>query len=167
MANGWPRAELTRLSYLRELSGSTTVLGTQLNDIGTEANVLRCRALLKHWSTVTTIPGLKPRDAAAIDRMSALISDPSQVLGRVEGYMKGSFRRLYRQRNMVMHGGAVRSLALAPTLRTAGPLVGILLDRISASAQAEGKEPLQVAANAAVCLTTARKDRDVAHTISS
>ena len=167
VANGWPRAELTRLSYLRELSGSTTVLGTQLNDIGTEANVLRCHALLKHWSTVTTIDGLKPRDAAAIDRMSALISDPSQVLGRVEGYMKGSFRRLYRQRNMVMHGGAVRSLALVPTLRTAGPLVGILLDRISASAQAEGKEPLQVAANAAVCLTTARKDRDVAHTISS
>lgn len=166
VANGWPRAELTRLSYIAaKMLDSHSRLKRALEVTGEDANIRRCRVLLENWNEVESLKNLPPRDMAAISRMSRLLNNPSGTLGRVEGYIKGSFRRLYRQRNLVMHGGAVRSLALAPTARTVGPLVGIFMDRISASAHLEGNNPLDAVAQAAVSLRLARKNNDVSHTL--
>lgn len=166
VANGWPRAELTRLSYLAEKTlAPSSRLRNILEEVGEDGNVKRCQAMLDHWHEIASLNSVPPRDLAAIDRITSLLDNPSATLGRVESYMKGSFRRLYRQRNLVMHGGEVRSVALVSTARTVGPLVGIFMDRISASAHLEGSEPLEAVAQATVALRSARKENNVSRTL--
>ncbi|GAA1393958.1 hypothetical protein GCM10009599_17630 [Luteococcus peritonei] len=108
-------------------------------------------------------PAFPPTDVAAVNRVSQLISNPSATLGRVQTYMQGSFRRLYRQRNLIMHGGAVRSVALASTARTTGPLGGALLDRIVVAAHLEARSPLDAVAAASVNLAHSRRSGDLTH----
>lgn len=93
--------------------------------------------------------------------MSRLINSPAQVLGRVESYIKSSLRRLYRQRNLVMHGGALRPVALESTARTAGPLVGALLDRLSVAVHQQEHDPLDAIAKAQVSLRMAKSRGDI------
>jgi hypothetical protein len=66
--------------------------------------------------------------------------------------IEGSLRRLYRQRNIVLHGGSTQPVALTATLRTAAPLVGAGLDRITHSYLVDGLLPLDLAARAEVNL---------------
>jgi len=56
--------------------------------------------------------------------------------------------RLYRQRNLVVHGGQVHGIALAAALRTAAPLVGAGLDRVTHAFLTQNTPPLQLAAQA-------------------
>jgi hypothetical protein len=58
-------------------------------------------------------------------------------------------RRLYRQRNIVVHGGITASVAMEATLRTAAPLVGAGLDRIVHAKLSAHVRPLELAARAA------------------
>ena len=62
--------------------------------------------------------------------------------------LEGSLRRLYRQRNIVLHGGSTQSVALNATLRTAAPLVGAGLDRLTHAYLVDGVLPLALAAKA-------------------
>jgi hypothetical protein len=61
---------------------------------------------------------------------------------------RSGMRRLYRQRNIVLHGGSPQAVALDPTLRTAAPLVGAGLDRIAHAYLADRVLPLTLAAKA-------------------
>ncbi|TLP52868.1 hypothetical protein [Microbispora triticiradicis] len=103
---GWPRAELTALSY-----------------------------------------DLRIREADP-----RLRRDLDVTLGRVERYLRGCFRRLYRQRNIVLYGGSTRSIALPSTVRTAGPLVGAALDRLAHGHAVSGVAPLDMAGRAELAL---------------
>lgn len=156
-AVAWLRAELTPLSHrLSKLEGLDPILANALRVSG-DNNKLRCAALIDHWGRVECA-NIDHVDRAAINRMSSLIDDPKGVLSRVEKYMKNSFRRLYRQRNLVMHGGALRSVALDATARTTGPLVGALLDRLSVAAYVDGVDPLQSVANSQSLLKLAKTE---------
>jgi hypothetical protein len=90
----------------------------------------------------------KAADAAAAFRMAGLVASPKKTLLDVRATVEGSLRRLYRQRNIVLHGGSVQSVALRATLRTAAPLVGAGLDRIAHAYLADRVLPLDVAARA-------------------
>jgi hypothetical protein len=59
-----------------------------------------------------------------------------------------SIRRLYRQRNLVLHGGRTKAVALGPALRTAAPLIGAGMDRIVHGALVKESDPLYLAAKA-------------------
>jgi hypothetical protein len=72
----------------------------------------------------------KDSDRAALERMREILTDPRAVLGRVSGYVDEAIRRLYRQRNLVLHAGRTDSIAMTATLRTIPPLVGAGLDRL-------------------------------------
>ena len=147
----WPRSELTALSY--RVKGSAT-LAARLRSAG-ESNQHRAR-ILSEWigSNGKLIPE-NLMDEAAISRMRDLHDAPYQTLGRVNRYMRTAIRRLYRQRNIVLHGGTANSVALRATVRTTGPLVGAVLDRIVHGYSISGVSPLDIAARAEISLRIA------------
>lgn len=162
VSSGWARAELTRLSHrLAKVDRLDPFLEGRLESVGLADNASRCRELVQTWSRVERQQGLAPEDQAGVERISRLLADPAQVLGRVNSYMKSSFRRLYRQRNLVMHGGALRPAGLEATARTTGPLVGALLDRLSVAAHQQGHGPLDAIAKAQVSLSLAKSRGDI------
>jgi hypothetical protein len=74
------------------------------------------------------------------------------VLGDAATTFKIAMRRLYRARNIVLHGGALQGVAVESALRAAAPLVGAGLDRIAHATLVEELAPLDLAARAAVGL---------------
>jgi hypothetical protein len=85
--------------------------------------------------------------------MAALVASPRRSLQGVRSVVEGSLRRLYRQRNIVLHGGSPQAVALDATLRTAAPLVGAGLDRIAHAYLVDRIHPLALAAKAELRLT--------------
>jgi hypothetical protein len=81
--------------------------------------------------------------------MAALLAHPHKELGDVRMVFELVLRRLYRQRNIVVHGGTTASVAMDATLRTAAPLVGAGLDRIVHAKLIAQVTPLELAARAA------------------
>ncbi|MFD0901400.1 hypothetical protein [Actinomadura sediminis] len=152
VAAGWPRAELTSLSYRTALLDVDARLRRELERAGNE-NRVRVEILVRWLRSRPSLPDLDPADLAVLERMRELVDHPRQALGRVNGYLRGALRRLYRQRNIVLHGGSTRSIALRASLRTAGPLVGAALDRVAHGYAAGGAGPLDLASRAQLAMT--------------
>ncbi|WP_102159557.1 integrase [Zhihengliuella halotolerans] len=122
----WPRAELTSLSYSKRQD--VTALDIRLE--GAASNHERCGHLLHQLRTTENLSLSDSRDRAAQERMLELIKDESGTLKSVRRQMELAFRRLYRNRNIVVHGGAASAQTLAVAIRTTAPLVGAVLDRL-------------------------------------
>jgi hypothetical protein len=84
--------------------------------------------------------------------MASLRANPRSVLCEVMTVYRITLRRLYRTRNIVLHGGSMQGVALQASLRTAAPLVGAGLDRIVHADQVEQLAPLDLAARAEIAL---------------
>ncbi|GAA4182420.1 hypothetical protein GCM10022252_08320 [Streptosporangium oxazolinicum] len=82
----------------------------------------------------------------ALTRIRALISNPNAILPRIVSQLEDSFRRLYRQRNLIVHAGQTGSVALNGTLRTVSPLVGAGADRVVQASALHGIPALMFAA---------------------
>lgn len=95
----------------------------------------------------------KYSDRPAAQRMTDLVQDRQTVLADVARAFRIALRRLYRTRNIILHGGATQGVALDASLRTAAPLVGAGSDRIVHAFYAEGLDPLELAARAEVALS--------------
>lgn len=150
-ACSFPRAELTALSYAIE-KRDTKLVG-QL--AGVTENRLRCEVVMKALQAGTAqLAALRPSDHAAAVRMTALGAQPRVVLNDVREHAATAFRRLYRQRNLVLHWGKTDGVALRASLRTASPLVGAGIDRIIHAHYVDGLSPLQVTAKATMALAT-------------
>lgn len=161
LATAWPRAEFTRMSYRLLKSPSLDLkIRSGLDEIGDD-NVRRCALLLQHWDQIENTADLSLEDQAAVQRIAQLKQNPQAVLGRVEGYMAGALRRLYRHRNLVMHGGELRPVALSATIRTTGPLVGALLDRLAVAAHLRREDPLHAIARTEVALQSIKSTKDL------
>lgn len=121
------RAELTTISY-RYAKDRDDAVAEQLERC--EAN--RDRALVMAHAILNgdlgPIEDLS--DQAAVVRLEEILTQPRNTLKRVARYAGDAFRRLYRQRNLVLHAAKTESVALQPTLRTVPPLVGAGVDRI-------------------------------------
>ena len=145
----WPRAELTLLA--RYASNLDPRLARRLDGYPKNDRE-RCRIVTEWLRAGHAIEYKDPRAIAALNRMRQLIDAPKQVTGRVNGYMCGAFRRLYRQRNIVLHGGSIQSVALRATLRTTAPLVGAALDSIAYGFFRNDQSPLESAARSQLAL---------------
>jgi hypothetical protein len=158
-----PRAELTTLAY----AYSKEYADSLANDIKSAAsNQERCNHLLAAIRQGSAISLHKASDSAALARIEEIVSDPGQVLGRVQGYVSETFTRLYRQRNLVLHAGRSDSVGMLPTLRYAPPLVGAAVDRIvHAGLRTPPIEPQVLVAKAevAMSLIDSTTDRSVAN----
>ncbi|MFD1541937.1 hypothetical protein [Nonomuraea guangzhouensis] len=82
----------------------------------------------------------------ALLRIRALTANPNAILPRIVNQLEDSFRRLYRQRNLIVHAGQTGSVALEGTLRTVSPLVGAGVDRVVQASALYGIPALMFAA---------------------
>jgi hypothetical protein len=154
VACSFPRAELTLLSYIVEKTDAGVATKLQGMSKNRDRAALVAEAIqsgqplaLSEWS-----------DKAALARMQALLRKPSDRLRDIQHHAAVAFRRLYRQRNLVLHGGITNAVALRACLRTAAPLVGAGMDRLAHGWYADHMRPLEVAARAHVAIATARAD---------
>lgn len=149
VACSWPRSEFTALSYEHQPS-TPDRLALELGAASTnrERSTLVADALVSGRRLALR----EPQDFAAESRMRAMLSEPRATLRDVNAHVTTALRRLYRQRNIVMHGGVTGALALDVTLRTTAPLVGAGLDRIAHAWLADGVPPLALAERASIGL---------------
>jgi hypothetical protein len=140
IACSWPRAELTALAH-RHNPAEPDELAAQL----AKCRVNRERAQLVAAAILADsgLPDLshsrnRHSDLAAARRMRKLLANPRRELDDAANRFRIAMRRLYRTRNIVLHGGSVQSVTLHAALRTAAPLVGAGLDRITHAATTGG-----------------------------
>jgi hypothetical protein len=146
----YPRAELTALAKSRSKRNPRDYLAHAIWN----ATSNRERAfLMADW--VRAGLDLEISDAserAALERVRAIISAPGPELRTMRAHMLTTMERLYRQRNLVMHGGRTDAIALRSTLRAAAPIVGASFDRITHALFVEKVEPLVFGAQAELSL---------------
>ena len=146
----WPRSELTWLANAPFVAAGTDpslhdVLGSRgLNSVDLKVTALE-RALRDKWA----VQYERPRDVAALYRLEKLVADPPATLEQVRAGILSALRRLYVQRNLVMHAGSFRSVARATALRTVPALAAAGMDRLVHAAD-RGVTPLMLAARAKV-----------------
>jgi len=151
VACSFPRAELTLLSYV--LEANDAALATRLKGVTKNRDRAAIVAEAIHGSQPLTLPAW--RDKAALLRMQTLLRKPSEKLQDIQSHAAIAFRRLYRQRNLVLHGGKTNAIALRACLRTAAPLVGAGMDRLAHGWNVDKMRPLEVAARARIAIATA------------
>lgn len=146
VACSFVRAELTALSYVLETSEPATspkfaTCATNRDRAEVTAEIIT-NDPTKQFGTLS--------DHAAISRMRRMLATPLRHLRDIEGHVTASFRRLYRQRNLIIHGGKTDAVALNATLRTVAPLVGAGIDRIAHGWFVDGIRPVELAARARI-----------------
>jgi hypothetical protein len=150
VACSFPRAELTALSYV--LAREDVAMQTALAGMTENNDRAKCVAAAIMSNQVLTLS--KWSDKATLERMKNVLAHPADALNDIRRYATFAFRRLYRQRNLVLHGGKTNAVALRACLRTAIPLIGAGMDRIAHAHYVEKLPPLAMAARAQIALST-------------
>lgn len=152
VACSFPRAELTALSY--QVEKEHPVVCAEL--AGEETNRLRSR-IVAQMIVEGRMPHLEnPRDRAAVERVRKLLHRPAEELRTIQEMIGESMHRLYRQRNLILHGARLDSVALTASLRTVSKLVGAGMDRITHAHYAQNIRPLELVAKANLALATVK-----------
>lgn len=144
----FPRAELTRLAHLVE----EDFPGVYPDLEAAASNRERSRIIgdLIVAGRMPALQGLS--DQAAVMRMHKLFLNPKVGLDIIREVISDSFHRLYRQRNLILHGGKLDSVALTPGLRTVAKLAGAGMDRVTHGHYVQNLKPLDLVAKANVAL---------------
>lgn len=148
VACSFPRAELTTLAARQMRTKSP--LASSLKACAT--NRERAAFIMSQINSNEPLDFNHWPDRAALARMSGLLAAPRKTLQDVESYAVRAFRRLYRQRNLALHGGKTNAVALHACLRTATPLIGAGIDRIAHAWFVHGLSPLELAVRARIRL---------------
>lgn len=127
VAASFPRAELTALSYKAERDS------LQIRSLlsGIHENRERALKIAEEIERGGNLGLRKPADRAGLRRVQKILRTPSTCLVDVQSHVAAVFHRLYRQRNLILHGGQTNGVALRGSLRTAAKLVGAGMDRIA------------------------------------
>ena len=154
VACSFPRAELAQLAhrFVARDGDSNPLLAERLSSASTNTN--RARRLARHLR-VDDVAFSDESDAAACQRMKALVLNPRTGLRDLEAHLQRSLRRLYRVRNLVLHGAATDSVTLTPALRAAAPLIGAGIDRLVRGTVLQAVQPLDLAARARIMIDNA------------
>lgn len=162
VACSFPRAELEDLldKTMRE-DIVAAGLRSELNDAqgSTKAGLL-LEALRKNGSTIFT----EVADIAAASRILQIDADPQGTLTRVQKYFVDVFRRLYYQRNFIMHAAKFDSVSLPSTISSAPKLVAAGVDRVvHAQYVRKPADPLALAVRAQIEISLLGQDgsRDI------
>ncbi len=149
VACAFVRSELTYLSY--QLQKTAGALATALAACATNRN--RSFTVAEAITNGQAITLTEDSDLAALERMRRVLAAQSVALHDVQNHVACSFRRLYRVRNLVLHGGLTDALGLPSLPRTSAPLVGAGIDRIAHAYYVDGVRPMELAARASIGLT--------------
>jgi hypothetical protein len=143
VACSFSRAELTKLAWQRAKSANDQIS----SDIqALETNKERAAYLADMLRKGEAVALSSPGDIAAVTRMTKILATPKESIERLRSLAGDPLRRLYRQRNLVLHAGKTDAVALRSTLQVSAPLMGAAMDRIAHAWFAEGVEPLRLAA---------------------
>ena len=150
----FPRAELTALSYRAQ----RTHPGQCQELEGAQTNRERSRIL-----ATMIVDGRMPEmssvaDQAAAARLKKLLANPGPELHTIREAIGESFHRLYRQRNLILHGARLDSVALTASLRTVAKLVGAGMDRITHGHYVQNLKPLELVAKANLALALVSRE---------
>lgn len=155
VACSYPRAELTALSY--DISRTDDGLAARLE--GVRENRRRCDIIADALLEGTLVANrLRGSVSAAAARTLEMLQHPRKTLALVQEHASNAFRRLYRQRNMVLHGARTDAVALRASLRTAAPLVGAGIDRIIHAHYVGNVAAFPLTARAQIALATIGAD---------
>lgn len=149
IACSFPRAELTTLAYAHSKHGKD-----HLSEGIKEASNNRERAALV-VQAITNNQALSlasESDRLAEIRLRSLLKRPKPVLRDIEQYAARTLRRVYRQRNLVLHWGRMNAVCLRAALRTSAPLIGAGVDRIAHAWFTSRTSPLELSARAKIRL---------------
>lgn len=145
VACSFPRAELTTLGYRHARSAGDS-LADQIQDAS--SNKERASLVADYLRGAGSLVLRTRTDEIAEARMKKLLASPSSVMSDLTKHISATMRRLYRQRNLVVHGGKTDAVALKGSLRVTAPLVGAGVDRLAHAAFREGTRPMNLAARA-------------------
>lgn len=150
----FPRAELTALSYAAQ-GAHPQVCGDMA---GARTNRDRCRILAQLIidKSLPQMPSVT--DQAAVERLGKLFRNPGPELKTIRDAIGESFHRLYRQRNLILHGGRLDSVALEASLRTVAKLAGAGMDRITHGHYVQNLKPMELVAKANLGIALASRD---------
>jgi hypothetical protein len=147
VAASFIRAELTVLAWAHARSATDSLARAIASaaDNRDKAEILE-RALAS--GTTLTLP--RNSDQWAAVRLSPLVRDANAGVRSLQAEFQRTFRRLYRQRNLIAHGGLTSSAGLGPTIWLAAPLIGEGIDRITHAMLKRAVKPLTLAAGVKV-----------------
>lgn len=150
----FPRAELTALSYRVERQHPEAAQEL----VALTVNRDRARAVAQ-MIVDRRVPAMRGEvDRAAVTRLQKLLANPGPELQTIREAIGESFHRLYRQRNLILHGGRLDSVALSASLRTVAKLAGAGMDRITHGWYVQSLQPLELVARANLSLELASRD---------
>ena len=137
------RHELTTLAWEHKRAAADALSG---QIAACEDNRSRARLMEAHIVSGGVPSWQRPEDELAYLRLARILPPAGQGLSDVEGYLRDSMRRLYRQRNLILHGGKTDAVAVNATLRTVTPIVAAGMDRIVAASVEQKVSALELAA---------------------
>ncbi len=145
IAASMPRAELTALAweYARTHNGA---LAAELT--GYEQNIDRARRFQIHLRSGAPVTLNHEIDQLALDRLQPLLINPRREVSRIADILNREFVRLYRKRNLIVHGGHTHSTNLHAVTEMMSPLIGAGIDRIVHAGLKFGIRPIQLSATA-------------------
>jgi hypothetical protein len=144
VACSFVRAELTTLSYKAEEEHID--VAEQLKPCVSNRDRSRVMAQL---ILEKKLPEMRDTaDRAAILRVQKVLANPSPELMTIKDAAAEAFHRLYRQRNLILHGGQIDSVTLSASLRTVSKLAGAGMDRITHAQYVQSVKPLELVARA-------------------
>lgn len=153
----YPRAELTALSY--KVQTNCASYASLFNPEQTNRDRSKVLAGLLREDKVLRLQS--KTDEVALQRMKKIINNPSRKLQIIRDEIGDSFHRLYRQRNLILHGARLDSVVLSASLRTVSKLVGAGMDRITHGHYVQGLRPLELVAKANLAVALSRGDSSI------
>jgi hypothetical protein len=120
------------------------------------SNRARCELLVEALTADAALFFGSDSDRVAIAQLRRILAAPFESLRSIQNDAIDTLRRLYRMRNLIIHGARTRGIAVGASLRGAAPLVGEGLDRIAHAWIVDGVEPRVLVARAHVRLDVLR-----------
>lgn len=95
----------------------------------TPTNLDKARLMAEAIAKEKEFAGLPFNDLLAIERMRQAILSPGPEIEKTAKILSREFRRMYRKRNLIVHGGYLHDSSLHTLSDRLAPLVGIGVDR--------------------------------------
>jgi hypothetical protein len=139
------RAELTTLAY-SYCNSNQDALSTEIDNA--KRNKQKTEILMREILNKSKLRFGRVEDTASAIRMQRLLAEPVGSLHLVCRYVETTFKRFYRLRNLIAHGGRTDSIVLDAGLRVAAPLIGAAFDRIHHANVTQKLSPVELIARA-------------------
>lgn len=120
------RAELTWLSrsYMDLHNGPAADQMRECSE-----NLDRAKLFQQHVHTDPPL-NLNAMDTLALARIRPALANPKGEIEKIAKILTREFTRLYRKRNMIVHGGQIQEDSLPSLSETLAPLIGAGIDRV-------------------------------------